>query len=136
MFGSLIFLPFCLYINVRIDNNKIGEKTMVSREREALENNERLKELKSRHDALVLMMEKMAEIEPQTEYEKLQKKYLRDFLRIAMKKVSGMILIEESRTQLDLLNEDFQYITEDIMPEENTATNQFVVCARYLSKDE
>lgn len=109
---------------------------MVSREREALESNERLIELRSRHDKLVLMLDKMSEIEPKTEYEKLQKKYLRDYLRHAMKKVSGMILIEESRVQMDLLNEDFQYLTQDIMPEENTTTHGFVVCARYLSKDE
>lgn len=110
---------------------------MVSREREALESNERLIELRSRHDKLVLMLDKMAEIEePKTEYERIQKKYLRDFLRIAMKKVSGMILIEETHVQMDLLDEDFQYLTKDIMPEENTTTNQFVVCARYLSQDE
>lgn len=110
---------------------------MVSKEREALESNERLIELRKRHDNLVLLLEKMAEIEePKTDYERIQKKYLRDFLRIAMKKVSGMILIEESRVQLDLLDDDFQYLTKDIMSEENTASNQFVSCARYLAKDE
>ena len=110
---------------------------MVSREREALESNERLIELRKRHDNLVLLLETMAKIEePKTDYERIQKKYLRDFLKIAMKKVSGMILIEESRVQLGLLDDDFQYLTKDIMPEENTAINQFVSCARYLSKDE
>lgn len=110
---------------------------MVSKERKALESNERLIELRKRHDNLVLLLDKMAEIEePKTEYERIQKKYLRDFLKIAMKKVSGMIIIEESRVQLGLLDDDFQYLTKDIMPEENTPTNQFVIATRYLAKDE
>ena len=129
-------MAFRLYISV-ITNLKIGENAMVSKERKALECNERLIELRKRHDNLVLLLENMGQIEePKTDYERIQKKYLRDFLKIAMKKVSGMILIEESRVQLDLLDDDFQYLTKDIMPEENTTINQFVICARYLSKDE
>lgn len=108
----------------------------MTKEREVLENSERLNELRSRHNNLVLLLEKMAEIEPKTEYEKLQKKYLRDFLKLAMKKLNGMILIEESRIQMDLLNEDFQYLVKDTMPEVNTPTNHFVTTARYLAKDE
>jgi hypothetical protein len=108
---------------------------MVSREREALESNERLNELRKRHDKLVLLLEKMGEIEPKTEYEQIQKKYLRDYLKLAMKKLSGMIIVEESRIQVKLLDEDFQYLAKDMTPEVNTPTNHFVTAARHWAND-
>ena len=50
---------------------------MVTKERKALECNERLIELRKRHDNLVLLLENMGQIEePKTDYERIQKKYL------------------------------------------------------------
>ena len=107
----------------------------MTREREALEQDDVLNELKSRHSKLVLLLENMSEIVPKTEYEQLQKKYLRDYIKMAMKKLSGMIIKEESRIQMKVLNEDFQYLVKDMTHEETTITNQFLITARFLADE-
>lgn len=108
---------------------------MVSREREALEKSERLNELRSRHNKLALLLESIRDLNPSSEYEQLQKKYLREYVKLAMKKLNGMILIEEYKLQLDILNDDFQVLAEDIdmIPEENTIIDKVFITASALA---
>lgn len=95
---------------------------MTNREKEIIENDLLLKEYMKSYQTLIHKLQELSCISPSNEYERLEQRFLRDYIKVSMRKIQCLSSMREACLLSDLAEEDFRWVVDNDELEESTDT--------------
>ena len=86
---------------------------MTNREKEAIENDLLLKEYMTSYHTLIHKLQELSCISPSNEYERLEQKFLREYIKISMNKIQCLSSMREVCILCDMAEEDFRWVVDN-----------------------